>query len=203
MQVLVFDRMELCTEAEVQAMLPLVSAQRREQALRYKHTFGQFCCLKSWLMLQFLIGDGLPVAAYGEWEYNEHGKPFFPHNLSPVTHQPCYFSISHCKEAIAVAVDSKRVGVDIESVRHADDDLIKRVMRAREQQDIAEAAEPDRAFTRLWTQKEAVVKWRGTGIESFEQLQYLLLPAYDRDVNMPGVIQTFEKEKYIYTIAYE
>lgn len=200
MQVLVFDRMELCTEAEVQAMLPLVSAQRREQALRYKHTFGQFCCLKSWLMLYEMLDERMK-GLMDEWEYNEHGKPsFIPSPIHPFTP---YFSISHCKEAIAVAVDSKRVGVDIESVRHADDDLIKRVMRAREQQDIAEAAEPDRAFTRLWTQKEAVVKWRGTGIESFEQLQYLLLPAYDRDVNMPGVIQTFEKEKYIYTIAYE
>jgi len=202
MQLMVFDRMEQCTEAEVQAMLPLVSEQRREQALRYKHTFGQFCCLKSWLMLSAIIGEGLPVSAYGNWEYNEHGKPFFPYNLSPVTHQPCYFSISHCKHAIAVAVDTQPVGVDVESIRHADQDLIIRVMRTREQQDIAEAADPDRAFTRLWTEKEAVVKWRGTGIESFEQLQYLLLPAFDRDINMPGIIQTYEKENYIYSIAY-
>lgn len=189
MQVMVFDRMEQCTETEVQAMLPLVSAQRREQALRYKHTFGQFCCLKSWLMLHSLTGISQ------DWLYNEHGKPYW--NGGP------YFSISHCKEGIAVAVDFQPIGVDIEFIRHADQDLILRVMRAREQQDIADAADPDRAFTRLWTQKEAVVKWRGTGIESFEQLQYLLLPAFDRDVNMPGAIQTYEKENYIYSIAWQ
>lgn len=187
--------MEQCTDQEVERMLPLVSEQRREQALRYKHTLGRFCCLKSWLMLKELIGEGLPVTGYGNWEYNEHGKPYLANGP--------YFSISHCKEGIAVAVNDKPVGVDIESIRRADEDLIKRVMYAREQEEIAQAAEPDRVFTRLWTLKEAVVKWRGTGIESFEQLQYLLFPSLDRDITRPGVLQTFEKEKYIYSIAYE
>ena len=47
----IFDYMTECSEAEVQRLLPMVSEQRREQALRYKHTFGQYCCLKSWMML--------------------------------------------------------------------------------------------------------------------------------------------------------
>jgi hypothetical protein len=51
----VFDDMTLVTEAEVHRMLPLVDEQRREEALRYKHLFGQFACLKSWLMLQELL----------------------------------------------------------------------------------------------------------------------------------------------------
>ena len=35
MRVCIFDRMEECTEEAVQAMMPQVSQQRREQALRY------------------------------------------------------------------------------------------------------------------------------------------------------------------------
>ena len=50
--VTIFDDMSQVTEAEVQRMLPLVDGQRRKEALRYKHLFGQFACLKSWLMLQ-------------------------------------------------------------------------------------------------------------------------------------------------------
>ena len=57
MSIAVFDHMELCTPAEVARMLPLVSPQRREQALQYKHVFGQFACLKSWLMLQQLLAE--------------------------------------------------------------------------------------------------------------------------------------------------
>ena len=197
MKVVVFDRMEECTEAEVNRMLPLVSDQRREQALRYKHTMGQFCCLKSWVLLRDILKtptkprpnpDQTPI----EWqkmEYNEHGKPFLPDGP--------FFSISHCKAGIAVAVDEQPIGIDIESIRHAEEELIERTMNEEEQRMIRSAAQPDRMFTRLWTQKEAVVKAEGTGICSFEQLQ-TLLPA-----NKTYRLETIEKEKYIYTIAYK
>ena len=182
--------MEACTEEDVQRMLPLVSAQRRKQALGYKHLFGRFCCLKSWLMLKELMDNG--QGTMDHWHYNEHGKPF-------IAGGPC-FSISHCKAGIAVAVDGQSVGMDIESIRRADEDLIVRTMNEEEREIIlAESGEErNRLFTRLWTQKEAVVKALGTGILSFEQLQSVLgnLPAGVR-------IETNEKENYIYSIAYK
>ena len=193
--------MDECTEEAVQRMLPMVSAQRREQALRYKHTFGQFCCLKSWMMLKGLVDKWMSGLAdekvdglMDEWEYNEHGKPTF--RLSPLASR-LYFSISHCKTGIAVVLDDHPVGIDIESIRKADEELIERTMNAEEKAQIMAKGQEDgraRAFTRLWTQKEAVVKMLGTGIQSFEQLQSLQLSAFR--------FQTFEKEKYIYSIAY-
>ena len=197
MKVVVFDRMEECTEAEVNRMVPLVSDQRREQALRYKHAMGQFCCLKSWVLLRDLLKTTTkPLQNHLqtpiEWqkmEYNEHGKPFLPNGP--------FFSISHCKAGIAVAVDEQPIGIDIESIRHAEEDLIERTMNEEEQRMIRSAAQPDRMFTRLWTQKEAVVKAEGTGICSFEQLQTLL------PENKTYRLETTEKEKYIYTIAYK
>ncbi len=184
MKVLVFDKMEDCTEAEVQRMLPLVSAQRREQALRYKHTFGQFCCLKSWLMLyEGLVDEG--ISGLGDFLYNEHGKPYIENGP--------YFSISHCKQGIAVAIDDQPIGIDIEGIRHADEDLIERTMNERERLAIRELGM--REFTRLWTQKEAIVKAQGVGIVSFEQLQGI------RIQDSGFRIQTFEKENYIYSIA--
>lgn len=180
MKVVVFDKMEECTEAEVQRMLPLVSAQRREQALKYKHTFGQFCCLKSWLMLF----DDVEMSRYQdlEWTYNEHGKPYLEGGP--------YFSISHCKAGIAVAIDDQPIGIDIETIRHANEDLIERTMNEKERLGM-----DDRTFTRLWTQKEAIVKAEGTGIYSFEQLQTIL-------DNGHWTLDTFEKDNYIYSIAY-
>ena len=179
--------MAQCTDEEVQRMLPLVSAQRREQALRYKHTFGRFCCLKSWLMLQEELGV-MGVSEVGEFDYNEHGKPFLKDGP--------YFSISHCKEGIAVAIDDEPIGIDIEHIRKADNELIQRTMNEEEVRLIARARDnADIAFTRLWTQKEAVVKAQGTGILSFEQLQSVL-------DNLTANIETVNKEKYIYSIAY-
>lgn len=183
MKVVVFDKMEECTEAEVQRMLPLVSAQRREQALKYKHTFGQFCCLKSWLMLF----DDVEMSRYQdlEWKYNEHGKPYLEGGP--------YFSISHCKAGIAVAIDDQPIGIDIETIRHANEDLVERTMNEKERLGIRELGM--REFTRLWTQKEAIVKAEGTGIYSFEQLQTIL-------DNGQWTLDTFEKDNYIYSIAY-
>ncbi len=192
---MIFDHMDQCTEAEVQRMLPLVSAQRREQALKNKHTFGQFCCLKSWLMLYDLLDERMK-GLMDEWIYNEHGKPSFTpsllHSFTP------YFSISHCKDGIAVAIDDQPIGIDIETIRHADEDLIERTMNEKEQLQITNhqlPIESARAFTRLWTQKEAIVKAQGVGIRSFEQLQSIL-------DNRTSNIETVEKEKYIYSIAY-
>jgi len=181
MRVQVFDRMEECSEAEVQRLLPLVSEQRREQALRYKHIFGQYCCLKSWLMLMELIG--IPEYRNTDWRYNEHGKPYWENGP--------FFSISHCKQGIAVAIDDRPIGIDIEGIRHADEDLIARTMSEEER-----AGMDERKFTHLWTQKEAVVKAQGVGIQSFEQLQHIMSKSRDLEIS------TFEKDKYIYSIAY-
>lgn len=186
MLVKIFDHMEQCTEAEVQRMLPMVSEQRRQQAMRYKHTFGQFCCLKSWLMLQ----EGLRIMGYGlpDFSYNEYGKPYIEGGP--------YFSISHCKEGIAVAIDDQPIGIDIEAIRPAKEDLVERVMNEEERLQITGYGLPDRMFTRLWTQKEAVVKAQGVGIQSFEQLQTIL------EESGKWKVESVEKEKYIYSIAY-
>ena len=184
MQIEIFDHMEQCTETEVRRMLPLVNAQRREQALKYKHTFGQFCCLKSWLLLSSICLRYNSDISTIRFLYNEHGKPYLEEGP--------FFSISHCKEAIAVAVSDRPIGIDVESIRRVDEDLIARTMNEAER----ERVRNERDFTQLWTQKEAVVKCLGTGIESFEQLQGILECA-------PCRVESVEKEKYIYSIAYK
>ena len=195
MRVEIFDHMEQCTAEEVQRLLPMVSKQRREQALRYKHVSGQFCCLKSWVMLEELMSEGMKELM-NEWEYNEHGKPY-------IEGAP-YFSISHCKEGIAVAIDDEPIGIDIEGIRHADEDLIKRVMNEGERLAISgeRLADRDRAFTRLWTQKEAVVKMQGVGIQSFEQLQHILSEYRATGIPEHRHLETIERDNYIYSIAY-
>ena len=152
----IFDDMSQVTEAEVQRMLPLVNEQRREQALRYKHLFGQFACLKSWLMLAKLLKQ-LEINDL-EMSYNEHDKPYLVH------HPDIHFNLSHCKNGIAVVVDNAPVGIDIESFRRDNEALIRRTMNETETEAIQASACPTAAFTQFWTMKEAVLKLRGTGI---------------------------------------
>jgi 4'-phosphopantetheinyl transferase len=152
----IFDNMTQVTEAEVRQMLPLVDEQRRNEALRYKHLFGQFACLKSWLMLKELF---MPLGIKDlKMDYNEHGKPFLSH------YPNVFFNLSHCKNGIAVAVDFSPVGIDIESFRKSNLSLINKTMNPTEAEWIRASSEPVEAFTQYWTKKEAVVKLRGTGL---------------------------------------
>lgn len=91
-----------------------------------------------------------------EFIYNEYGAP-------SIEDGP-YFSISHCKSGIAVAVNNQPIGIDIEAIRPVKLDLVKKTMSLFEQETILSDLESDWAFTRLWTQKEAFLKMKGTGI---------------------------------------
>ena len=166
----IFDHMHLSSDEAVREMLPLVSEQRRQQALRYQHTFGQFCCLKSYLMLLELLAAVYPELdkAKPEFGYTEKGKPFL------LDRPDIHFSISHTKNAILVAISDAPIGVDIEAFRSPSAALIARTMNATEQAAIAAAdgwnihrtpRTPEALFSAIWTRKEAVLKLRGTGIE--------------------------------------
>lgn len=198
--------MTLCNEQEIARLLPLVSDQRREQALGYKHLFGQFCCLKSYeLLMQLLASSGsqtpdagfstpdtgrrTPDAGFPLFLYNEYGAPRLEHG-------PC-FSISHCKHAIAVAISEKPIGIDIEHIRAAKPELVERTMNEQEQNEIWTAASPDIAFTRLWTQKEAVLKMQGTGIFSIDGMKNTLVALEHVDLQTKVHID----KQYAYTLV--
>ena len=155
----IFDDMTQCSEQEVARLLPLVSPQRREQALRYTHLFGQFCCLKSYeLLIDLLASTPNALRSTPSFLYNEHGAPYLA--VGP------YFSISHCKQGIAVAVSDSPIGIDIEAIRPLNESLVRKTMNSQEQTRIFSSAHPEVEFIRLWTQKEAYVKMQGTGIIS-------------------------------------
>lgn len=163
MTIQLFDDMAQCSDQAVQEMLPLVTPQRRERALRFKFTFGQYACLKSFVMLgQILVNEGLipSCGTFSDLTFTiaEHGKP------SLTKYPDIHFSISHCQNAIAVAVDSKPIGIDVECYHLPTAALLRRTMNPEEIAIIEHAERPEAAFTRLWTRKEAVLKLRGTGI---------------------------------------
>jgi len=156
-RVSLFDDMTLCTDAEVERMQSLVPEPRRSEALRFRHTFGRFACLKSYLMLAELLGTEFGVGRF-RIEVGEHGKPYltdYPH---------IHFNISHCQKAIAVAVSDRPVGIDVESFRHFGSGLMDKTMNSAEKAEILASEVPEEVFAAYWTRKEAVFKLIGTGI---------------------------------------
>jgi 4'-phosphopantetheinyl transferase len=185
----IFDDMSQCSEQEIARLLPIVSPQRQEQALRYTHLFGQYCCLKSYEILLELLHEwscdkeiGMPV-----FLYNEHGAPYL--EKGP------YFSISHCKQGIAVALSNYPIGIDIEGIRRWNEGLVRKTMNNEEQKLILSQAQPEWEFIRLWTHKEAYVKMQGTGIISdMHDILTNLPPIEKKEIVCPD-------KKYICTIV--
>ena len=204
MTYLLFDDMTQCTEQEVARLLPLVSEQRRQQALAYKHLIGQFSCLKSYELLMQLLSSTpypishtqypisniqYPISNTPSFLYNEHGAPYIEGGP--------YFSISHCKHGIAVAIGEKPIGIDIEHIRTAKPELVAHTMNEKEQAQIWAADSPDVAFTCLWTQKEAVLKMRGTGITSIDGIKNTLVALEHVDLQTKVNIN----KQYAYSLA--
>ncbi len=186
-KVIIFDDMSQCTKETVQKMLTLVSEQRRQQAMQFKHLFGQFACLKAYIILKDILTNffGFNEKGHIYFNYGKYGKPYIidgPH-----------FSISHCREAIAVAVSNTPIGIDIENVRHISEELIKKTMNNAEQKMIEESSNREEAFITIWTKKEAVLKMHGTGINDN------IINALDGSAETKTI--SHKEKRYIYSVA--
>ena len=89
----------------------------------------------------------------------ERGKPYCK------SHREIYFSLSHSGNFLALAISDRDVGIDIERIRQAKEDLVRRVCCENEISLIFSSENPDEAFTEIWTKKEAYLKALGTGID--------------------------------------
>ena len=185
------DHIAEISEAETERLIASLPEWRREVALRYKHLQGRRECAVGYIELlrglRLCFGiEGMPAFAY-----NEHGKPFLQE------HPDIHFSISHCKEAVGCLVSSQPCGLDIEYIHKAKEGLVRYTMSQAEVDAIFAASCPDIAFTRLWTQKEAVLKLAGTGIT--DDLRHVLEPENLKGIRMETTENPYRG--YIYTIA--
>ena len=177
---------EAVWDFDLEAALKEISAQRREQALKFKYEQGQRLCVLAYQLLKQTLREDYGISENPVFEYNEHGKP------SIVGHPEIFFNLSHCKEAAVCVVSDQPVGIDVESIRAYKESLVNYTMNDEEIAQIKSAEDPAAFFIRLWTMKEATTKLIGTGISN----------------DMKTVIDTLkykyttvERQKYIYTIC--
>ena len=143
---------------DLASALPQLSAQRREQTLRFRYETGQKLCAAAYLLLRQGLHEAYGIDACPQFTYGEHGKP------SIIGHPEIHFNISHCPKAVICVLSSQPVGVDIERFHEAKESLVRYTMNDSEYKIIMESPRSDMAFTRLWTMKEALMKQQGTGI---------------------------------------
>lgn len=144
----------------LQEALSGISASRREKALKFKHEQGQRECVLAYLLLKRALKEVYGIDENPELIEQEGGKPMLK------DHPEIHFNLSHCKSAVACVIGDEPVGVDIDRIRNYNAQLARHTMNDNELQEIENNADEARAFIRLWTKKEALLKLTGEGIRS-------------------------------------
>lgn len=189
----IYDQLAEMGEQQTEELIASLPRWRREQALRFKHLQGRKECAMGYSQLLHGLRERFNINDSPSFIYNEYGKPFLK------GYPELFFSISHCREAVGCFIADQPCGLDIEYIRKAKPDLVRHTMSLEETEAIFSAESPDIAFTRLWTQKEAVLKLLGMGI--IDDLHSVLETG-----NLLGIeLETIENRErnYIYTKAFK
>lgn len=85
--------------------------------------------------------------------FSKNGKPYLLGNKQ-------YFSLSHTHEMIAIAINNKPIGIDIEYIipSNISSMLASRLLEGKQLQSYYKAKDRPIWFTKYWTQHEAYIK---------------------------------------------
>ncbi len=139
-------------------MLSVLPPERKEKALKFRHAIDQKQSATGYLLLTLALRDEYGIREHPLLSYGKNGKPWL------ATYPHIHFNISHCKRAVACAVSTANVGIDVECVDFFETSLAERICDGQELAVIMAADRPDIAFTKLWTAKESVLKFTGEGL---------------------------------------
>lgn len=138
------------------SMLPW--EERRERVTRFRFEKDRRLCLGAGL----LLAHALRRAGVSDLSLRllSNGKPVL--SACPDVR----FNLSHSGTLAVCAVSDHPLGVDAEVLQGVHPEVSALCFQKAEQEWIDQAADPGRAFTRLWTRKESYLKMLGTGLNS-------------------------------------
>ncbi len=180
------DRLHALSDAALEAELNRLPEWRRRAAMAFRNALSRRQSVLAFRLLWQALQRDYGFTAMPRVEWGSHGKPYLP------DHPSLHFNLSHCREAVACAVDVRPVGVDVESYRPLRPAVVRYAMSEAETRRIMGSACPERVFTILWTQKEALVKLSGRGIH--DGLPSLL-------EGNPHRLSTLVTPRYVCTLA--
>ncbi len=102
----------------------------------------------------------------------ESGKPYFKDLLN------LHFSISHTKNALAVAFSSSPIGIDAELLREVNLKASKKFCSPEEQKYIGTSL---KRFFEIWTKKEAFIKLKGLKLKDIKEAKTDFAYSFDVD----------------------
>ncbi len=93
-----------------------------------------------------------------DWGEGENGKPFL------VSNTKLHFNLSHSGSIVMCGLHDAPIGVDIERIDEAKDEVAERIMSKEEKDAYFNTKDKKALFYKIWTLKEACIKYSGKGI---------------------------------------
>ena len=144
-------------------LLDIVSKDKREKIEKYRYDIDKKLSLYSELLVRYMACRILNANNQKlTFSTNKYGKPFL------IGYPEFQYNISHTRNAIAVGISNKNIGVDIENIKmfvYAPD-LVKKIFTVNEINKILSSADINKCFCEHWTKKEAYLKYSGTGLST-------------------------------------
>lgn len=125
---------------------------RRDKAMRYRQPHDRLLSVLAYLLLRYGVQKERGLVLTDDFDYTANGKPCLSR------YPDLHFSLSHCRDAVAVAIGSAPLGIDVESVQRYDADVAAYCCNADELRQIASSANCAVKFIEIWTKKESVLK---------------------------------------------
>lgn len=139
--------------------------QRKTAVERLKNRKAAIMSLAAGLLLQEVIERECGISPDNLKIYtNKNGKPYIDRCYD------FYFNISHSDNILVLAYGNREMGIDVEKLKEDDIAVAKRCFTADEYDYIRQnpadetKTEQEYRFCRVWTMKEAYLKYMGTGI---------------------------------------
>ena len=154
----ILDDYESITDEVLERMMGLLPPKRREKAEKFRYRNGKLTCAVAYLLFLYGYRREFGGRDIPDFALDENEKPFLPDR--PGVH----FNLSHCNRATVCMLGHAPVGIDIQELRPVKEEFSARICSERELERIAASPNPQREFTRIWTEKEAISKYTGEGI---------------------------------------
>ncbi len=157
-RLLVLETSQLQSSGLFTQLYELMPIKRKEKIDSFRFEKDKYLSLAAGALVEYALSDLDKDSR--KISYGSHGKPYLERG-------DLHFNLSHCDGIAVCAVSDSCVGVDAEGIRTVSDRLIQRVLLPDEIKWVNSYGLPDeknRAFLRLWTVKESVMKYLGAGL---------------------------------------
>lgn len=149
----IVEKKKSLTAQEFDFLLSFVDISKKERILNQNHKEDAESILISDILVKIAIKQvfGIPIKEQ-IYSKNNNGKPCF------VNQEDIYFNVSHSGKYVVCAIYDSKIGVDIQEIKDFNLNVANYICNTNE--NVTNSSE----LTKLWSQKEAVLKKYGLGL---------------------------------------